>query len=43
MYESETEKEDLLSQCKSLRQLYKQMLQDAIISEIHKSLMFYIS
>ena len=36
MYESDTGKEDLLSELKSLCQLYKQMLQDAVISEIHK-------
>jgi len=36
MHESNTGKEDLLYELKSLCQLYKQMLQDAVISEIHK-------
>jgi len=36
VYESDTGKEDLLSELKSVCQLYKQMLQDAVISEIHK-------
>ena len=36
MYESDTEKEDLLSEFKSFCQLYKQMLQDDVISEVHK-------
>jgi len=36
MYESDTEKEDLLSEFKSFCQLYKQMLQGAVISEFHK-------
>ena len=36
MYESDTEKEDLLSEFKSFYQLYKQMLQDAVTSEVHK-------
>ena len=36
MCESDIGKEDLLSELKSLCQLYKQMLQDAVISEIHK-------
>ena len=36
MYESDTGKEDLLSELKSVCQLYKQMLQDAVISEIRK-------
>ena len=36
MYESDTEKEDLLSEFKSFCQLYKQMLKDAVISKVHK-------
>lgn len=36
MYESDTEKEDLLSEFKSFCQLYKQMLKDGLISEVHK-------
>jgi len=36
MYESDTEKEDLLSEFKSFCQLFKQMLQDAVNSEVHK-------
>ena len=36
MCESDTEKEDLLSEFKSFCQLYKQMLQDGVISEVHK-------
>jgi len=35
MHESDTEKEDLLSEFKSFCQLYEQMLQDAVMSEIH--------
>ena len=42
MYESDTEKEDLLSELKYFCQLqaYKQMPQDAVISEDHK--LFYV-
>ena len=36
MYESDTEKEDSLSEFKSVCQLYKQMQQDAVISEVHE-------
>jgi len=36
MYESDTEKEDLLPEFESFCQLYKQMLQDAVISEVHE-------
>lgn len=36
MYESDIEKEDLLSEYKSFCQLYKQMLNDAVITEVHK-------
>jgi len=36
IHESDTEKEDLLSKFKSFCQLYKQMLQEAVISEVHK-------
>ena len=36
MYESDTEKEDLLSEFKCFCQWYKHMLQDAVISEVHK-------
>ena len=43
MFEPDTEKEDLLYEFKSLFQLYKQMLQNAVISEVHKSVVFYIS
>jgi len=35
MYLSDTEEDDLLSEFKFF-QLYKQMLQDAVISEVHK-------
>jgi len=35
-YESDTEKKDLLSDFKYFWQLYKQMLQDAVISEVHE-------
>jgi len=44
LYESETKKEDLLSQCKSLCQLHKQMLQLMLtFKKFVKSTMFYIS
>ena len=36
MYESDTEKEDLLSEFKSVCRMYKQMLQNAVMSEDHK-------
>jgi len=36
IYESDTETQDLQSKFKSSCQLYKQMLQDVVISEIHK-------
>src|SRR6218665_1459117 len=36
MYESDTEKEDSLSEFKSVCQLYKQMLQDAVIADVHE-------
>ena len=36
MYESDTETQDLQSKFKSSCQLYNQMLQDIVISEIHK-------
>jgi len=43
MYESDTEKEDLLFEFKSVCHLYKQMLQDAAFQKFIKSLMFYVS
>ena len=43
MPDSDTEKEDLLFEFKSVCHLHKQMLQDAAFQKFIKSLMFYVS